>query len=137
MSDEVKRNVERRYFAPEGKEGLFFQMKTLLVMKNKRKCQAYKRIITSGGGEAQTARLSSDILSLLDPAPTHLFCDAKDQFSPELDRVREKHPEIFVLGYKYLYACLKAGMRLQEADFQRSDYCEIVETIGPECEIID
>ena len=96
MSDEVKRNVERRYFAPQGKEGLFFQMKTLLVMENKQKCQAYKRIITSGGGEAKTASLSSDISSLLDPAPTHLFCEAKDQFSPGLARLRERHPEIFV-----------------------------------------
>ena len=136
MSDEVKRNVERRYFAPQGKEGLFFQMKTILLMKNEHKCQAYERIISSGGGEAKTATFSSDITSLLDSAPSHLFCDAKDLFSPQLDRVKESHPGIYVLGYKYMVACLKAGKRLPETNFQKSDYCEIVETIGPECQII-
>ena len=137
MSAEVKRNVERRYFAPQGKEGLFFQMKTLLLMRNERKCQAYERIITSGGGEAKTTTISSDIFSLLGSAPTHLFCDEEDLFSPELARVKERNPEISVLGYKYLVACLKAGKRLLETDFQKSDYCEIVDTIGPECQIID
>ena len=137
MSDEVKRNVERRYFAPRGGEGLFFQMKTILLMKEKDKCRAYERIIISGGGEAKKATISSDILSQLEPTPTHVFCDSEDLFSPWLILVKERHPEIFILDYVYLFACIKAGKRLPETDFQKSDYCEIVETIGPECQIIE
>ena len=136
MSDEVKRNVKRRYFAQKGKEGLFFQMKTILLMKEKQKCRAYERIVISGGGEARTGTISSDILSPLDPVPSHVFCDSEDLFSPQLILLKERHPEIFVLEYVYLFACIKAGKRLPETDFQKSDYCEIVETIGPECQII-
>ena len=105
-------------------------------MKNERKCQAFERIVYGGGGHAKTVTFSSDITSLLDLSPSHLFCDAKDLFSPELVRVKKCNPEIFVLDYKYMVACLKAGKRLPETDFQKSDYCEIVETIGPECQII-
>ena len=120
MSDEVKKNVERRYFAPQGREGLFFQMKTLLLMKNEQKCKAYERIIISGGGEARTADISANITSLLNPPPSHIFCDSKDLFSPLLDLVKESHPEIFLLGYKYMVACLKEGIRLPETDFEKN-----------------